>query len=74
MTELTRAELAKELGFLPATAKGWTSTRQRCGRYNYRKRLAHLTNPDHLIVSVPPPTNASPLRMATRYVGRRKHV
>jgi hypothetical protein len=23
MTELTRAELAKELGFWPATAKGW---------------------------------------------------
>ena len=24
MTELTQAELAKELGFWPATAKGWT--------------------------------------------------
>ncbi len=37
MAELTLAELAKELGFWPATAKGWTWTWQRCGRYEYRK-------------------------------------
>jgi hypothetical protein len=29
MTELTQAELAKDLGFRPATAKGWTWTWQR---------------------------------------------
>jgi hypothetical protein len=37
MTELTQAELAKELGFWPATARGWTWTWQRCGRCEYRK-------------------------------------
>ncbi len=43
MTELTQAELGKELGFWPATAKGWTWTWQRCGRYEYRKCLTHST-------------------------------
>ena len=33
MTELTQAALGKELGFWPATPKGWTWTWQRCGRY-----------------------------------------
>jgi hypothetical protein len=45
MTELTRPELAKELGFWPATIKGWTWAWQRCGRYDYRKVLMHSTNP-----------------------------
>ena len=67
MTELTRAELAKELGFWPPTAKGWTWTGQRCGRYTYRKCLAHTTNPDHLVPSAPSPTNVPPLRIADRY-------
>jgi hypothetical protein len=44
MTELTRAELAKELGFWPATTKGWTWAWQRCGRYAYRQCLMHTTN------------------------------
>jgi hypothetical protein len=67
MTELTRAALAKELGFWPATAKGWTWTWQRCGRYEYRKCLTHSTNPDRLVPSVPSPTNVGPLRIAARY-------
>jgi len=45
MTESTQAALANELGFWPATAKGWTRTWQRCGRYDYRKCLTHTTNP-----------------------------
>jgi hypothetical protein len=69
MTELTQAELAKELGFWPATAKGWTW--QRCGRYDYRQCLTHSTNPDHLVPSVPSPTNVSPLRIAARYAAGR---
>jgi hypothetical protein len=73
MTDLTEAELAEKLGFGPATARGWTWTRQRCGRYNYRKCLTHLTNPDHLVASVPSPTNLPPMRIATRYVAGRKH-
>jgi hypothetical protein len=73
MTELTQAELAKELGFWPATAKGWTWTWQRCGRYEYRKCLTHLTNPDHLVASVPSPTNLPPLRIAARYAAGPKH-
>ena len=73
MTELSRAELARELGFLPATAKGWTLTWQRCGRYDYRKCLAHWTNPDHLVASVPSPTNLPPLRIAARYAAGRRH-
>jgi hypothetical protein len=67
MTELTPAALAKELGFWPATAKGWTWTWQRCGRYEYRKCLTHSTNPDRLVPSVPSPTNVGPLRIAARY-------
>jgi len=72
MTELTRAELAKELGFWPATAKGWTWGLHRCGRYDYRKCLTHSTNPDHLVPSVPSPTNVPPLRTADRYAAGRK--
>jgi hypothetical protein len=71
MTELTQAEQAKELGFWPARAKGWTWTWQRCGRYEYRQCLTHSTNPDHPVTSVPSPTNVLPLRIAERYaVGR----
>ena len=73
MTELTRAELAKELGFWPATAKGWTWGWHRCGHYDYRKCLTHSTNPGHLVASVPSPTNVPPLRIADRYVAGRKH-
>jgi hypothetical protein len=73
MTELTRAELAKELGFWPATTKGWTWAWQRCGRYAYRQCLMHTTNPDHLVPSAPSPTNAPPLRIADRYTAGRKH-
>jgi hypothetical protein len=65
MTELTRAELAKELGFWPARAKGWTWTWQRCG--GYRKCLTHSTNPDHLVPSAASATNVPPLRIAARY-------
>jgi hypothetical protein len=71
MTELTRAALAKELGLWLATAKGWTWTWQRCSRYDYRKCLTHSTNPDHLVPSVPSPTNVPPLRMAARYAAER---
>jgi hypothetical protein len=67
MTELPRAELAKELGFWPDTAKGWTWTWQRGGRYEYRKCLTHSTNPDHLVPGVPSPTIVLPLRVADRY-------
>ena len=73
MTELRQAELAKELGFRPATAKGWSWEWQRCGRYEYRKRLTHSTNPDHLVPGVPSPTNVPPLRVADRYAAGRKH-
>jgi hypothetical protein len=73
MNELTRAELAKELGSRPATAPGWTWAWQRCGRYEYRKCLMHLTNPDHLVASVPSTTVLPPLRIAARYVAGRKH-
>jgi hypothetical protein len=73
MTELTQAELAKESGFGAATAKGWTWTWQRCGRYEYRKCLTHSINPDHLVPSVPSATDVSPLRIADRYVAGRKH-
>ena len=59
MTELTQAQLAKELGFWPTTAQGWTWTWQRCGRYDYRKCLMHSTNEDHLVPSVPSPTDLS---------------
>ncbi len=67
MTELTPVALAKKLGPWPATARGWTWTWQRCSRYDYRKCLTHLINPDHLVPGVPSPTNASPLRVAARY-------
>src|SRR5271165_1615950 len=67
MTELTQAELAKELGFWPATAKGWTWSWQRCGRYEYRKRLTHTTNSDHLVPRGPSATDVSSLRIAARY-------
>lgn len=73
MTELTQPELAKELGFWPATANGWTRTWQRCGHYEYLKCLTHSTNPDHLLPSVPSPTNVTPLRIADRYAAGRKH-
>lgn len=73
ISELTQAELAKDLGFWPATAKGWTRTWQRCRRYDYRKCLTHLTNPDHLVASVPSPTNLPPLRIAARYAAGPKH-
>ena len=55
MTELTQTELANQLGFWPATAKGWTWTWQRCDRYEYRQCLTHSTNPDHLVPGVPSP-------------------
>jgi hypothetical protein len=71
MTELTQAELAKELGFSPATAKGWRWTWRRCGRYEYRKCLTHSTNPDHLLPRQPSPTNVPPLRMSGRYAAGR---
>ena len=71
MTGLTQAALAKELGFWPATAQGWTWTWQRCSRYDYRKCLTHSTNPDHLVPSVPSPTNVSPLQIAGRYAAGR---
>jgi hypothetical protein len=69
MTELTRAELAKELGFWPPTAKGWRWGWHRCGRYAYGKRLGHTTNPDHLVPS-PPPTGP-PLPLAPRHIDGR---
>ncbi len=73
MTELTQAELAKELDLRPVAADGWTWTWQRCGRYKYRKCLTHSTNPDHLVPSAPSTTNALPLRIADRYaVGRKR--
>jgi hypothetical protein len=71
MTELAVAELAKELGFWPDTAKGWTWELQRCGRYDYRKCLMHSTNPDHLVPSAPSPTNVPPLRIAVQYAAGR---
>jgi hypothetical protein len=41
VAELTEAELAQGVSFWPATAKGWTWTWQRCGRYEYRECLTH---------------------------------
>jgi hypothetical protein len=69
MNELSRAELAKELG--SAAAKGRTWTWQRCGRYQYRKCLTHSTNPDHLDSSVPSPTDVPRLGVAARYIAGR---
>jgi hypothetical protein len=71
MTELTQAELAKELGLWPATAKGYAWAWQRCGRYAYRQCLTHTTNPDHLVPSVPCPTNVPPLLVVARYAAER---
>ena len=67
MTELTQDALAKELGFWPATAKGWTWIWQRCGRYQYRKCMTHSTNPDDLVPRQPSPTNVPPLRIGAQY-------
>jgi hypothetical protein len=72
LNELT-TEPANQQVSRPATAPGWTWTWQRCGRYEYRKCLTHLTNPDHLVASVPSPTNVPPLRIAARYLAGRKH-
>lgn len=69
MIGFTQAELAKESSFRPA--KGWTWTWQRSGRYNYRKCLVHLTNPDHLVPSAPSLTNVPPLRISRRYAAGR---
>lgn len=71
MTESTRAKSVKELGFRPAMANRWVWTWQRCGRYEYRKCLTHLTNPDHLVGNAPRPTDVSHLRIATRYAAGR---
>ncbi|CQD22262.1 hypothetical protein BN000_05549 [Mycobacterium europaeum] len=71
MTKLTHAESAKELTFRPATAEGWAWTWQRCGRYDYRKRLTNFTNPDHLIPRGPAPTNIPSLRVGARYATER---
>jgi hypothetical protein len=65
--ELTQATLAKELGYWPATAKGWAWTWQRCGRNAYRKCLTHSTNPDHLVPRQSSGTNVPPLRISDRY-------
>lgn len=73
MIELARTELAKRLAFRSATPNGWAWTWQRCGRYEYRKCLTHLTNPDHLIANVQQsPANLLPLRTAPRYAAGRK--
>jgi hypothetical protein len=74
MTELTEAELAKELGFWPATARGWNWTWQRCGRYEYRKCLTHSTSPDHLIPRDPSPADVPLLRVAARYAAGRSRA
>lgn len=71
VTQLSKAELAMQLGFWPATAKGWAWTFQRSGRYGYRKCLTHLTNPDHFLATVPSPTNVPPLRITARYAAGR---
>jgi hypothetical protein len=67
MPELTQTELDEELGFWPATAKGWAWGLHRCGRYEYRKCLTHMTNADHLIPRDPSPTDVLPLRIHGRY-------
>jgi hypothetical protein len=67
MTQSAQAALSKELGFWPATAKGWTWTWQRCGRYEHRKCLTHSTYPGQLVPRGPSPTTVSPLRIAGRY-------
>lgn len=63
MTDVTLAEMLKELGCEPVTAKGWTWTWQRSGRYEYRRHLTHLTqltNPDHLAAIAPSTTRIPP--------------
>ncbi len=72
MTELTRAELGKDWASGLPRLIGWAWAWQRCGRYAYRKCLAHSTNPEHLVPSVPSPANVPPLRIADRYVAGRK--
>ncbi len=67
MTESTRVELAKGSAFRRDAANGWAWTWQRRGRHEYRKCLTHLTNPNHLIPSMPSPTNVPPLRISGRY-------
>src|ERR1700687_2035053 len=57
---------AKELGFWPATAKEWTWTWQRFGRYKYQKVLVHSTNPEHLVPSAARGSGGL-LRVAARY-------
>jgi hypothetical protein len=52
-------------------SKGWTWTRQRCGRYDYQKVLVHTTNPDHLVPSTPSLTDIPPLRAADGYADGR---
>ncbi len=74
MAELTQAELVKELGFWPATARGWTWTWQRCGRYDYQRCPTHSTNPDHVVPSAPSPTNVLPLQIADRYAAGRHRL
>jgi hypothetical protein len=48
-------------------SKGWTWTRQRCGRCDYQKVLVHTTNPDHLVPSTPSLTDIPPLQVAPQY-------
>lgn len=43
------------------------------GRYDYRKCMTPSTNPDHLVPSMPSPTNVPPLQIADQYVAGRKH-
>lgn len=71
MTQLTQAELAKELDSRPATAKGWNWTWQRCGRHQYRKCVVHLTNSGQLVPSAPAQTDVPPLRISGRYAAGR---
>jgi hypothetical protein len=74
VTQISKAELSKELGFLPATAEGWTWTWQRCGRHDYQRCPTHSTNPDHLVPRMPSPTNVLPLQVAARYAAGRLRV
>lgn len=58
--------MVKQLGG-PAAAHGWTWAWQRCGRFEYRKCLTRLTNPDHLVPNAPQRTDVQSLRIAARY-------
>lgn len=71
LTQMSKAELSKELGFQRARSKRWAWTWQRCGRYEYRKCLTHLTNPDHYVGNAPRPADVLHLRIATRYAAGR---